>query len=729
EKGAYYVSGNYRSDKGVLDHNQLDRLSLRSNLQFEPIKNLRIETRLNFSYTNNERREDDMTTLTKFSLPWMPVYDPNNPNNYFNPYADANIAAANDPQNTLNNVKQYRGLANLSVQYSLPQIKGLAFRTELSTDLIQSNLVNWNSRAIRLNGDKDPSAGAREEAVTFQSINYNGYLNFDREFGKLGISAVLGAEAQRTSEYQRILAGEGLVGNYQELGNPGTPLTVEARLDNERYLLGYFGRLNLRLGYRYLLGISARRDGSSAFAADQRWGNFVALSTGWILSEEPFLDFLPSDVYLKVRASYGETGNQNVPNNLQAINYFDRVVYGDRSMASNGTLPSNLPVDDLTWETSRSADLGLDFGVWNNRLSGTVGYYRRLVDGMLLEAQLPASAGVSPNRDIVDFGFVNTVENTNKIWSNIGNMLNTGLEIELNTVNISRPNFSWNTSFNISFNENRIKGLTPDLDQGGGGITSAYTISRTGNRRNVWYVADWAGVDPATGVPQVYALDQEHFIETGNTRRLQDDNGEDVLILGTRANIRENRFIQDEKSSDPTYYGGITNRLTYKGWDFSFFFAFSGGNYLLDYDRQTAAYPNETRLVLRDVLSDSWRNPGDVATYPNLVARQTHEVSDGEFISDFGDEDVFHNRELYAADFVRLRNVTLGYNFPKAKLERLRLSRLRLYCTATNLLTFTEYPGFDPEGIPNQITQAHILYWNTPIPQLKTFTVGIDVNF
>ncbi|MFN7117845.1 MAG: SusC/RagA family TonB-linked outer membrane protein, partial [Saprospiraceae bacterium] len=152
EKSAYYLSANYRSDKGVLDHNQLDRLSVRSNLNFEPFDNLLFETRLSFSYTNNERRDEDMTTLIKFSLPWMPVYNPENPGVYFNPYATGNIRARNDPNNTLNNVKQYRALGNFALQYNLPYVKGLSLRTEFSADIIQSNLVDWRSRNIRLDG-------------------------------------------------------------------------------------------------------------------------------------------------------------------------------------------------------------------------------------------------------------------------------------------------------------------------------------------------------------------------------------------------------------------------------------------------------------------------------------------------------------------------------------------------------------------------------------------------
>lgn len=730
EKGSYYISGNYRSDKGVLDHNQLDRLSLRANVNFEPLENLTIDTKLNFSFTDNERRSEDLTTLIKFSLPWQPVRDLENPNRYFNPYTGSNLVALNDPNNTLNNVKQYRALGNIAIQYNLPFIKGMALRSEFSADIIQSNLVNWSSRNIQLDGNRNPIAEAREEAVTYQSVNYNFYTQYARDFSFGSLNAVLGVEAQRINQYERILAGEGLVGDYQELGSPKTPTTVDARQNNERYLLGYFGRINYKLQDKYLLGLSARRDGSSAFSATDRWGNFVAVSAGWILSEEDFMTFLDNKVYLKLRASFGETGNQSVPNNLQSINFFDRVIYGNRAVGSNGTIPSNLAVDNLTWESTQSADFGIDFGLFNNRIYGTLAYYHRFVNGMLLEAQLPTSAGVSPDRVDADFGFLNTVDGTatNKIWTNIGNMTNSGLEIELNSVNVDQNDFKWTTSFNISFNDNRVESLTADLDQSGTGITTPYSISRKGNRRNVWYIAEFAGINSDNGVPYIYALDKDWFAQTGDTRRLLSESGEEVQILGTRTNIRENRFIQDEKSSDPTYFGGLTNKFEYKGFDFSAFLAFSGGGYLLDYDRQVAIYPNETRMILSDVLNNSWQERGDEAQYPATVARRTFEVEREVFLSDFGEEDVFTDRELWRSDFIRLRNLTLGYTFSADKLERFKLQGLRIYLTANNLFTITDYPGFDPEGIPNQLTRAHILYNNTPIPQLKSYLFGLNLK-
>ena len=730
DKGSFYLSGNYRTDQGVVNHNKLDRFSLRSNLSFEPLKNFTLDAKLNFSYTNNERRDDDLTTITKWSLPWMPVYNPNNPSEYWNPYTQANIVARNDPKNTLNNVKQYRALGNLSLIYDIPGVEGLNIKAEFMTDIIQSNLVIWRGTEINLDGDNNPIARAEEETVTFTSINYNFYPSYTREIGKSSINVLAGIEGQRNSQYLRRMVGQGLSGEYQELGIPGQRISMQAQLKDERYLLGFFGRFNYTYDNRYMFGISARRDGSSVFSPDYRWGNFVAFSAGWVLSEENFMSWLGPRTYLKLRASFGETGNQNVPPNLQVINYFQEAVYGSLDVASNGTVPTNLPVTDLKWETTKSTDIGIDYGFLDDRINGTIGYYNRFIEDMFLEKQLPSSAGISPSQDRIDyltFRFLSEVDGTqtNRVWSNIGNMVNSGVEFEINSTNIDNGRFRWITSLNISYNSNIIKQLTPELNETG--LTSPYHISKKDNKRHVWYVADYAGVDPDDGVPYIYALDMELYSSTGETIRAKTSDGRDSLIYATVDNLRDHRFVQGDKSSDPVWYGGLSNTLEYAGFDLKFLFSFSGGNYILDYDRQVAVVPNPNRQLLSEVLDNSWKQPGDNAKYPRLVRDGIMEI-DGKLISGFTDEDRYHNRELHKADFIRLRNITLGYNLQSKLLAKMKLQGARLYVSGNNLWTWTGYPGFDPEGAP-QADGAHILRWNTPVPQLRSYIVGIDIKF
>ena len=727
EKGNYYLSANYREDIGVQKNNSLKRFSGRANIDFRPLENFTMGTKLTFSYSNNNRLQNTfyrggqgtnggLNSITTSALPWLPVYDPDNPSSYFNPYTGSNPVAYADPDNLKDELKQYRGLGTFFIDYDLPFVEGLSVRTEASFDLIQSNNIFWRSRDIFLDNANEPTSNAVEESVTWQSINYNLYGTFDRQFNDHYINVVAGVEGQRTNSYRRAMEGEGLVGNYQQIGTPSKLLSMWGGMTGERYLLAAFSRMNYKFKDRYLLGLSIRRDGTSAFTEDYRWGTFAALSAGWIISEEEFFSSLGENVFLKIRGSYGETGNQNVRSGLNVINYNGNLRYGSADILGlNGTMPANVPVSDLTWETTRSTDVGVDFGFFDNRINGSLGYYQKYVEGMLLQGPIPWSSGITP---FGNFPGMVYNENANNIWSNIGDMSNSGVELEVSSVNIHKNNFKWSTKFNVSFNKNKIHKLTPEADKTGKGIVSGTRVSRTGHMRQEWFMAKWAGVDPENGLPMIYVLDKNYYDSTGVTRILQTENGADSLTFATASNLKANRFHLGN-SADPTYYGGISNTFQYKGFDLSFLFSFSGGNYIYDYDEQVATSPSETSVFKKDVIENSWRKPGDQAKYPELRFDNTY-VVDGEEIRVTNDW-VNYDRTLYKGDFIRLKNVQIGYTFQSPMLDKLNLQRLRIYLTGSNLWTKTDYPGFDPEGA------SHV--YTATIPQLKTFLLGINVGF
>ncbi|MBL7858605.1 MAG: SusC/RagA family TonB-linked outer membrane protein [Cyclobacteriaceae bacterium] len=730
ENTSFYISSNYRKDNGVQNFNSLDRFTIRTNLDFNPSKNLSIGTKLTFGYTKNDQRASGITSISVDALPWLPIYELDNPNRYYNAYTQSNALAVRDPENLLDRVEQYRGLGGVSLNYRIPAIQGLSLRTELSGDVLQSNRVVWQSGDIRADATNTKSqSAASEESITYTGMNYNLYGSYDRTFNNHSINLVGGAEATRSYQYIRAISGTGLTGKYQEIGSPTNLISIRGQKEYERYLLGFFGRANYKFKDRYLAGVSIRRDGSSVFTSENRWGTFVAVSGGWIISEENFMSFLNGNTFLKLRGSYGETGNQSIPENLNVVQYNKNpVVYGSKDIKGvNGTVPINIAVTNLQWESTKSSDIGLDFGLFSNRLNGSLAYYHRFVDGMLLQAGLPYSAGVSSMYDL-QLG-QGSYDKLSTIWGNFGDMVNSGVELELHALNYDKKGFKWTTDFNIGFNQNVIKKLTADIDQSGGGLENIYqnTISRKGDRRAVWYIADYAGVDPASGVPLIYARDQSAFEVDGSTQRLKNGVGEDILLPATITNIRANRFYQNGKSGDPKYQGGITNTLQYRGFDFSFLFVFSGGNYILDYDRQQATIVNPTHAILKEVYDQSWQAPGDEAKYPQLRSRFTYRYK-GQDISGFSGSESYHNGHLYKADFIRLRNVMLGYALPPSVLGKMKLKSARLYIAATNLLTFTKYPGFDPESAGAAYTPGFVYYSNA-IPQLITFTVGADIKF
>ncbi len=729
--GNFYFSGNYRDDKGVMVNNGMKRYTLRSNLEFRPLKNLVLGSRLNFSYSVNNRAQNDdagadngnrdgnaggINNLTKLSLPWLPVYDPNNSiQNYYNPYAGFNIKAYSDPSNVKNELRSVRMLGGLYGEYSIPAVKGLSLRSEFSFDLLQAATTVWVSKAIRLNGAGVPSTFGLEQAANTYNINYNGYATYSRKFNDVhSLSVVAGAEAQRNRGYLRQASGEGLTGVYQQLGRPTTLLAMNGGSLGEEYLMGLFGRANYSFKDRYMIGASFRRDGSSNFTPANRWGNFASLGIGWTLSDESFMSFLGGGTFLKLRASYGETGNKNVAYGLNLINYNGTYSYGPPNMLGvNGTLPSNIPSLDITWEKTNTTDVGLDYHFLNGRISGTVEYYNKFVKDMLLQGPVPSSAGV----DNGPYDYY-----ASKIWGNVGDMVNRGVEFQIRSVNVQSRNFKWTTDFNIAFNKNTIKRLTPEADATGSGMINGKFISRTGNMRNEWYLPDFALIDPATGIEMIYVVDKDEYSKTGETRRLKNTKGGDSLIYATNTNLAANIFDLKGKSPDPKYYGGISNTFEYKGFDLSFLVTFSGGNYIYDFNEQIASYPSTKYNLKAAILDQSWKKPGDVAKYMRLSYTNAQEI-DGVLVNDFIREFEYINLDkyLHKGDFVRLKNVQLGYNLSSSALKRYKLQGARIYLSGTNLYTRTKFPGWDPEGA--------VMTTVDQVPQLKSWTIGLNVKF
>jgi TonB-linked SusC/RagA family outer membrane protein len=724
EKANYYVSLNYRNDEGVQLNNSLQRISGRANVDFRALKLLSLGAKMNFSYTDNNRMQNSgyrsgaasnggLNAITTSALPWYPVYNPVTPEQYYNPYGGANPLAFSDPANVHDNLKQFRTLGNVYAEIKLPFIEGLSVRSEASFDFLQSNSIFWKSRKVNLDSSNKPNSYASQQSVTYSSLNYNLYATYDRKFGEHQINAVAGSEAQRIQQTTLQAKGQNLIGVYQELGSPSSMLSMYGGLNGERYLLAYFGRANYKYNDRYLLGASIRRDGSSAFTAENRWGNFASLSAGWILSEENFMDFIGDKTFIKLRGSFGQTGNQNIPSGLDRTLYEGAYMkYGDNNiMGVNGTLPVNIAVSDLKWETTNSTDIGIDFGFLDNRINGSVAYYNKYITNMLLQGPVPVSAGVGGHP---------YTETTNNIWGNLGNMTNSGFEFEIHSTNIESKSFKWTTDFNIAFNSNKINQLTREADMTGKGLVSETTVSRKDHKRLEWFMADYAGVDTQTGVPMIYAVNTTKYNTTGETERLKNVAGSDSLLYATETNIRANRFYQNGKSADPTYYGGLTNTFEYKGFDLSFLISFSGGNYIYDYDEQISTRPNPTRTFKSEIIDNVWRKPGDVAKYPKLTADNTYTIN-GKAVSGFGDNWVYYNKTLYKGDYIRLKNIQLGYNFPASMISKLKIATARVYVSGTNLFTVTDYKGFDPEG-------AGMVYTAT-IPQLKSIVAGLNIKF
>ncbi len=724
ELGQLYASFNYRDDKGVLKSNDFKRYTGRMNADITPVKYLTLGAKINLSFTDNERvkneggggfgdtgggRKSGFAQANIHGLPWMPVHYDDDPTGYWNPASGSNLAAMIDPDLIMDNVKQYRGIGGAYINFQVPGIDGLSLRTEGAIDFIQNNSVFWVTEHLTEIGSR-----AIDRAVTNKIFNFNGFATYTKTFGNHYLNAVAGAESMSTNRYIRDMEGRDLVGMYRELGNPATLLNMSAKLTGEEYLLAYFGRLNYKFQEKYLLGLSARRDGSSKFLSEYRWGNFLAVSAGWIMTEESFMQSLDVINFLKLRGSLGQTGNKDIPNNLTET-YFNMDLgfrYVDPTLIGGGTRVNNIGVPSLTWETTDSYDAGIDFGLFENRISGSVAYYRQDVFDLLLKAPIPSSVGVP----------------SGAVWNNIGDMRNQGIEFSFNSVNISNSDFSWRTTFNISTNQNEVLRLTPDVDREGAGIITRGKITKTGGSLNTYYMAESAGIDPDKGVEMIYEIDIDHFNETGETVKTG------KKIPATENNCNLHRIIHEGKTNIPTYFGGLSNQFMYKNFDFSFLLSFSGGNYLYDMLEIQTTIPHSNFVMRKDLLGNYWQQPGDEAKYMQLTNQGINKWAwdpaandgEGDWIEKDGIGKYGYGRQvdryLYKADFLKVRNIQFGYNLPLSVVSKIGMSQFRVYVSAQNVFTFTGYKGYDPENTT----------WvgeNMPLPSLRVFSIGANIKF
>ncbi len=719
EKGSLFVSFNYRHDKGIEHNNGLKRYSVRLNADTEPVGNLKVGTKFNVSYTQNDLSTGYFNSMTNNRLPWFPFYNATDPTGYWNPLKNISpITYSQD--NRVNRSNEYRLLGGVFAQYNLPFLKGLFVRSEFNTDLKFSAYKDWSSEAISERGSY-----AYESQSRLTNLLYNAYLGYNQSFGNHTFTLTAGAERQRINQYNTTVAGTNLTSSFPEYGtNPQLGNGTFSGIAFERYLGAYFGRAGYKFKDRYLLETSFRRDGSSAFTKQYRYGNFASLAAGWIISEEPFFKNINAVKFLKLRGSVGQTGNQEIPSGIaQPIWSAGAGNWGGADNSGmSGQRQTNIINEKATWETTTSYDAGLDFGLLDNRLNGSVAYYNRDVSGLLLELSLPFSAGVESN-----------------IWSNVGRMTNRGFEFDLRSVNVVAGSFRWSSGLNLTTSRNKVARLSEELDLNNSGILfrpdalapDISTLTKTGLPVGQYYLAEFAYVDPERGINMIYELDQEHFKETGQTRRTG------KVVPASLNNLKNNRFILD-KTGIPTFFGSFSNAFEYKGFDLDVLFTYSGGNYLYNLARRTGhRIDRGNNNVYAEAYDKSWKQPGDQAELPQLMWAAAYKYDDegnpSTTFNDFKDDYALHSKYLEKAGYIRLRNVTLGYSLPGSISERLRISRLRLYVSASNLFTWTKFTGWDPEAVRIDNTQkgtnlAPGFVGNT-IPQLKTYTMGLSLTF
>ena len=431
-----------------------------------------------------------------------------------------------------------------------------------------------------------------------------------------------------------------------------------------------FGEIKYDYKDRYLFSATARYDGSSRFGQDRKFGVFPSASVGWRIKEEGFLKDVSFIEDLKLRASYGYTGNERI-GNFQFLGTWGATTYN----GSSGVGPNSLSNPNLQWERTRETNIGLDVAFWKGRLSFTAEVYDNLTDALLFAEPLPATTG---------FG---------SLQGNIGSISNRGFEFTLRSVNFDGV-FRWTTDLNFSRNDNKVVSLASEqplyrgFSAAGVGATN---VIKVGEPLGTFWGLKYLGVNVATG-DALY----EDF--NGDGRITTDD----AQVIG---------------NAQPKLIGGLTNNFSWNGFDVSAFLQFSYGNKVMNYGNSFLLNPgtdlrvNQTRAALR-----RWQKPGDITDIPRYEYNNTYNsYSSSRLVED--------------GSYLRLKNVAVGYTLPSKWTSKVKLGAVRIYATGTNLWTLTRYTGADPEvSTFDGSTSAQGIDFFT-LPQVKTIVGGITVNF
>lgn len=705
QAGGVMFTMNYRDEKGLLRNNDFKRLTTRFNFTFSPVKSVDMGVNASFMYVKNEglaasegKGGAGWGNLPAM-LPWYKLYDQSSQTGYWVASSGYNALASSDENLIRNDAGQYRTISNAFLKWNTP-VKGLWLRSEFGVDLMINNSSYW--RSIFLDADAPFQSQGSERSIIQQVFNYNTYVNYDRTVGKHTISATSGAEAVRSSSYTRQVSGTQIYSNYPELRNPLQLTDGDGYMGGEQYLMGMFGRVNYKFNERYLLNVSIRRDGHSALSAANRWATFKAVGAGWIISDEAFAQ-IPGISLLKLRASYGQTGNTSLSNEMTQLTWgLSNTRYGS-SYLPGGTTLGPIGSTDLKWETTTGLDIGLDFGFLNDRISGSVVYYDKKVSNLILKGNVPLSVG-----------FTN-----NQIWENVGDLRNWGWEFNLSSVNLNKGGLRWSTDFNISFNYNRIIRLN-EFEKGKGAevasVTSGKgtsTIRREGEKLDTWYLANFVQIDPNKGIAMIEELDKTRW----NSEFITTSTGK--LIPMNQTNVSANKMVQHGKSALPTFFGGLTNRISYKNFDLNLLFVFAGGNYIMNwlYTRSTKNQGGTGQLA-KALVGNTWEKPGDNAKFPQFRWGDYYPYDNNGEPSSAGanfntDYSTFY---LEKGDYIKLRNLQVGYTLPTTLTKKAGLQSTRFYVGGTNLMTFTKFKGLDPES-------------NDDLPIPRTLNFGFSTNF
>jgi len=662
DKVQYMISGNNFLQEGVMKKSDFKRSTGRVNLDFKPLDKMKIGTSMLYSYNSRGRlRNDDNISGglegTYFYPPNKGIY--NADGSYYKIATFENPIAAIEESNISMLTNRFLG----SVYGEYEFIPGLRLRSSFSFDYSNAD------ESVYDNSKTNTGSAVNGNAQALSTNNRNwiqeNVLSYQFRVKKNSFNVLVGTTLQESVTDLTSATGQGFPTDaFTEIVAAAVQRSSST---STSYGLGsLFSRINYDYDKKYLLTANIRRDGSSRFGKDNRWGTFPSVGLGWVISEESFLKGSKTLSSLKLRASYGITGNQSGILDFQSRGLWGGGAYADVP----GIAPTQMANPNLKWETTNQTDIGVDLGLFQNRVNVNIDYYYKKTKDLLLAVSVPRTSGFDT------------------YTQNFGEMENKGLELGISSdILRSEKGLNWNLNFNIATNKNKILKLAAPFNV----YNRDLYRYEEGAEMYSFYLHPQTGVNPQTGAIEFEDVNGDGKFDSSNDRR----------IVG---------------NANPDFFGGITNTMNYKNFDLMFFFQYSYGNDQLNWNRffQEHGGTRSTSYTLSQL--DRWQQPGDITMVPRMsAANYASDLRPSRFLED--------------GSYMRLKNITLGYKLPASMASKLKMSSARVYISAQNIWTITNYTGLDPEltgTASNTLTQGIEFY---SMPQPKTVMAGISVTF
>lgn len=658
----YYIGAGYNSQESILKPITFDRASFKLNLDQKVNDNLQIGISNTFtrSFRNQARAGDGPAG----GLLQAALHTPT----YLSPYNEDGILVGRAGFDNVTLLLENYDVHSVSLRYignlyaEAELLPGLKFRTSFGTDYNNYNESEyWNT--FLSSGSPN---GLATSSITQNTVLLNEQtLNYRKQFGKKhSFGVLLGNTLQSDVTTRTAATGRGFANNSIKLISQATTQTASQSWTKST-LASVFSRIDYSYDDKYLFDVSLRADGSSRFGSRNRWGYFPSIGAAWRIKEESFLETVDFFSDLKLRASYGITGNQSIGDFPWQGTWSAGTPYQDNP----GIAPSQIANQNLKWEETRQFNIGLNAAVLRGRIALELNVYDKYTYDGLYRKAIPSTTGFS------------------SVYSNEIEISNKGFELGLVTRNIENGDLQWSTEINVSQNVNKIEKLANPLRYGSRDLI----LQQQGTPLYSFWVYKQLYVDPQTGNVVYEDVDGEPGITTA-----------DRQILG---------------SVWPKYFGGITNNIVYKNFDVNIFFNYQYGNKIYNHNKffgEGGGARDAARVILAS-NNARWQKPGDITDVPRPDGVNVNNYRDGG------------SRWLEDGSFLRLRSLTIGYTLPTSAAKKAGLERVRLYAVGSNLLLITKYTGLDPESSASSSQNEPGIDLGTP-PQPRGIQIGIDVR-